>query len=252
MKNFSIVLFFIISLNGCGMHNKTSTSNTDHLDNLLDDSYHEEVVEISDKLEPINRVIFSFNDRFYRNVLDPVNDVYTYIIPQPVRNAIGNLLYEIAIPLRFAGSITQLDFIGALSEVGATICNLSGGLFVPIIDLVSDLDMEMFAIVELESDPEDLGQSLGYWNVPHGTYLVIPFFGPSSLRDLIGSVGEFYINPIPYISDFDIQATTSSLDAVNKWSLNPDQYGLIVDEAIDPYTALKNAYIQNRDMRTKE
>lgn len=243
MRKFLVVLFTMLCV---GSFYYIAYAEEFGLDDLLDDEYDDEVIEIWDPLEPINRVVFECNDKFYLNILDPISEAYSYILPLGVRNAAGNLVHEVAMPIRAVSSLIQLDITDTILEISATLLNLTWGFISP---LWGD---EMFGMVKLEIDAEDLGQSLGFWGVPHGPYIVWPFFGPSSLRDSLGSVGECYVNPVSYLGDFETHLSIESGDAINEWSLTPDRYSFIVEGVPDPYISLRSAYMQNRDALLKE
>ena len=244
MKKRLIVLFtiFFVNVLHCSAYAVDDLLDDECFDDFCDEGF----VEIWDPLESINRSVFSFNDSFYRNILDPVSDAYSCVVPRAVRNTTGNLLHEVGMPIRFVSSLVQLDILGAIDEIGATLMNLTWGIIAPV------WGYEMFELVKLETDAEDLGQSIGHWGVPSGPYIVWPFFGPSSLRESLGTLGGLYINPVSYVGDFEMQASIKSGNAVNEWSLAPSRYGFLVDGAIDPYISLKSSYFQNREMLIKK
>lgn len=213
-----------------------------------EDFYNEDVTEASDiydPLESINRYTFEFNDFFYGVVLEPIADGYTAITPEPVQEGANNFFYNLKYPVRLVGNLLQGRFKGAWVETGRFVINSTLG----VVGVMTPADnFESFAPIK----SEDFGQAMGSWGIGEGPYLVLPFLGPSNLRDLGGLVGDRAVNPL--------DQPFSAITHWNwEWRLALDGTGLIVSSpnllerynqmkgsAIDPYSSLKNGFIQYR------
>jgi phospholipid-binding lipoprotein MlaA len=214
----------------------------------LDD--YETTVEVSDPIEPLNRATFALNDGIYQLVFKPISKTYTILFPKPVRTSIDNAYENVKFPVRFVNSGLQGKFDRAGKEAqkfGINSVAGVGGLF-----KVSD------RFENLKDVPaEDCGQTLAKWGMDHGPYFIIPVLGPSTIRELIGSAGDYALNPInwgfAFTSDADDWAWMPP--AGNTIRSMPDQldkYEESKANAIDPYTAVRSTFIQNRNSAAGE
>jgi len=205
-----------------------------------DDAYH-----ISDPIQPYNRRIFIFNDRLYFYVLKPVSNGYKAIVPERARISIRNLFDNINMPGRFINCLLQRKLKGASTEVLRFTINSTigiGGLFDPA-----------RSIFHLEKKEEDFGQTLGTYGMGPISYIQWPFLGPSSLRDTLGLIGDAAFDPFTYLSIITpITLIQRVLDRINELSLDKGTYESIVKSAIDPYLAVQDAYVQNRNKKIEE
>lgn len=208
--------------------------------------YDEEpALSVADPLEPINRGFFWFNDKLYFYVLKPVVKVYR-VVPEPARRSVSNFFSNLFTPIRFGSSVLQLKIRDAGNEVIRFVVNTTlgiGGLFDP-----AD---KWFKIRKKD---EDFGQVLGHYGAGPGFYLVLPFFGPSSLRDTVGRVGDGYMSPLynhfidtGHDLTFEERALIKGWEFVNELSLDRDTYEMIKRDSLDPYTTIRNGYIQRRE-----
>ncbi len=204
----------------------------------------EEAPKISDPLEPWNRAMFTFNDKLYFWVLKPVAQGYNYVAPQPVRVAMRNLFSNAAAPVRFVNALLQLKFRVAGTELARFGLNTTFGL-AGLFDVAEDQ-------FNLYGQNEDLGQTLGSYGVGSGVYIVWPVFGPSSLRDTVGLVGDGFLNPLNYISPTAAMFGVRSYETVNKTSLSIGEYEDLKAAAVDPYVSVRDAYVQHRNYLIKE
>ncbi|PLX43093.1 MAG: VacJ family lipoprotein [Deltaproteobacteria bacterium] len=206
----------------------------------------DELASISDPLEPINRVFFYVNDKAYFYFFKPIARGWRAVAPEPVRVGIGNVFSNLMGPLRILNSILQLDLEGAAGEFARFALNTTIGLL-GWFDLASERGYP--------NDKEDFGQTLGYWGVGTGPYLVLPFFGPSTLRDGVGLVGDLYLDPVNYTDDelnWHESAIKAGVEAVNTLSLDKDTYEGVIKESVDPYLFMRNAYLQRRKAQVKK
>lgn len=203
---------------------------------VFDEDEDESASTIADPLERINRVTFAFNDKMYRGVLKPIARGLR-VLPQPVRVAGSNFFDNLTGPVSSFSALLQGDVRNSATELGRFLLNTTagvGGLF----DVATD--------VGLESDQEDLGQTMGRWGIGHGFYLVVPFAGPSSLRDAVGLSTTQRINPIYDNLHSDEIIAINVVEAEITLSLDRDTYESLYDQALDPYAFFRSAWAQNR------
>ncbi|MBT6339461.1 MAG: VacJ family lipoprotein, partial [Desulfobacula sp.] len=98
----------------------------------------------------------------------------------------------------------------------------------------------------------DLGQTLGSYSIGNGFYLVLPLFGPSTFRDLIGRVGDSFLNPVNYVEPWGYSIGIKAVDTINTISFHLGDYEALKKASLDPYVAIRNAYIQNRKQKIKK
>jgi len=208
------------------------------------DTFKEERLEIADPLEPFNRAMHQFNDKLYFWALKPVAQGYQKVVPEPARISVKNFFSNLGFPSRFLSCLIQTDFSGAATEAGRFTINTIwgiGGL----------LDPSSGKELDLQKQDTDLGQTLGIYDVGHGVYIVWPVFGPSSPRDSIILVGNYFLYPPWYIQPWYASLGVSAYELVNNVSLRIGDYEALKDAAIDPYVALRDAYIQYRMKQVK-
>lgn len=216
-----------------------------------------------DPWEPVNTKIFEFNRQVDRWVLKPAAQGYNAVVPNPVQIGISNLFYNIRFPSRLINNLAQGKLSGAGTEVGRFLLNSTFGLG-GLVDVAKYMN--------ITTPEEDTGQTLGYYGVKPGPYVVLPFLPPFTLRDLVGYVGDIALNPInwmvfPMIEVNGIPSlvahhnrTTSSIaqiggrveEILNDRSLNLEKFQGVEEATLDLYTAVKNAYIQKRRNAIRE
>ena len=204
-----------------------------------DDLNKEERVEIADPIEPFNRVMYHFNDKLYFWALKPVAQGYKTVVPEPARISVKNFFSNLGFPARFVSCLLQTDFNGAATELGRFTINTVwgvGGL----------LDPSAGKELDLRKQDTDLGQTLGVYGVGHGFYIVWPIYGPSSPRDSVTIVGDQFLYPPSYIYPWYASLGVWSYEKFNNVSLKIGEYESLKGAAIDPYVAIRDAYIQYR------
>jgi phospholipid-binding lipoprotein MlaA len=195
--------------------------------------------EIADPLEPFNRAMYHFNDKLYFWVLKPVAQGYGKVVPEPARIGVSNFFANLAFPIRFVNCLLQANLGGAAEELGRFMINTIwgiGGLLEP----ASSKD------IHLSKQDEDFGQTLGAYGLGQGFFINWPLFGPSSLRDTVGLVGDGFLTPYSYLSPWYAGAGIRGYDMVNDTSLKIGDYESLKGAAIDPYVAIRDAYVQYR------
>ncbi len=204
------------------------------------------ILEVYDPLETINRGVFWFNDKMYFYVMKPVAKVLRYA-PEPLRISIKNFFLNLQSPVRIFNAGLQGKFAVAGNELTRFVTNTTlgiGGLFDPA--------REHFGI---RMSNEDTGQTFGYYGMGPGPYLVLPFLGPSNLRDGIGLVGDTYMDLAFYIwgkdkNNYDYLGARA-VDTLDNLSLDKDTYEGIKRDALDPYLYLRDAHAQYRRNQVK-
>ena len=213
----------------------------DLFDELSNDYTVQEEQAVPDPLEPVNRFFFQVNDKLYFYLLKPVAQGYEAVLPEPVREGIGNVFYNIGYPGRLVNNVLQARFVRALQETGIFVVNTLfgfGGLMEPA--------RESEAL--RPAPPEkDTGLTLGTWGLDHGCYLVLPVLGPASARDGVGRVGDSFLNPLTYVEPSLLSTGLKAGERVNALSFRLGEYEEIKAGSMDPYTAVKDGYLQYRD-----
>jgi phospholipid-binding lipoprotein MlaA len=204
-----------------------------------------EQVTIADPWEPFNRAMYTFNDRLYFWVLKPVAQGYSAVVPEPARVSVGNFFSNLRSPIRFANCLLQANFIGAATELFRFMINSTIGL-AGLFDPAGGKE------IGLVRQDEDFGQTLGSYGVGQGFYIVWPFLGPSSPRDTVGTVGDFFAYPLSYLDPWYAWLAVRGYQAINDTSLSIGDYEAMKEAAIDPYLAIRNAYIQYRQKKVEE
>ncbi len=201
-----------------------------------------------DPWEPFNQKMFWFNLRLDDYVLRPVATGYSKVVPEPARQSVGRFLKNLGIVERFANNVFQGKFPGAGQEIGRFAINttLGGvGLF--------DVADQWFGLKE---SPEDFGQTLAVYGVSSGPYLVLPFLGPSTVRDTVGLAVDSAMNPMNYfLSTVELLAVRGGLrvvSAINYRSLNLQLFADVDRYAVDLYGAVQDGYLQRREKAIQE
>lgn len=200
--------------------------------------------EIADPLEKLNRVTFKFNDGLYRFVFRPISKGYTTIAPKPVRKGIDNVYDNLRFPVRLVNTALQGKFKRAGLEVqkfGVNTLIGVGGIF-----KVSNRIEKLASVPE-----EDTAQTFAVWGIGKGAYLVIPVFGPSTMRDAWGLAGDYALNPINWglFVNGSLENLTWIPTTANTIRLMPSQldiYDAAKANSIDPYLSVRSIYLQNR------
>jgi len=265
-KIISVILIGIYLLQAEGAQNAPVDANRTTLSAPADDTFGDFAAEgfadeygsyptkksLYDPLEGYNRWMTTFNNDLFDYVLVPVYKGYDFIFPKTIRVSINNIFKNLYYPVSLANNLLQLKFRHALSETGRFIVNTTfgfGGMF--------DVAYEGLGV---EPHVEDFGQTLGYYGVGGGVPIVLPFFGPSNLRDFTGDLLDFYVNPIYYVDarKYNIPRNTYEGWAIvtykefNELSLYEEEYKLLRKEAIDFYPFMRDAYEQNRNKEISE
>ena len=207
-----------------------------------DDEYAEQgdVQLIPDPFIEMNTGFYHFNDKMYFWVLKPVSRGYGFIIPEELRVAIRNVFYNIRFPVRFINCLLQGKVRKSGYEFGQFFINSTAG-FAGLANVAANYP-------KLQPSAEDLGQTFAVWGFDNGAYLTLPFFGPSSLLDGLGRLGDTFLDTIWWLFDeIWVSLGIRAGETVNDVSLRIGEYEALKEAAIDPYVMIRNAYVQNRN-----
>lgn len=191
-----------------------------------------------DPWEGWNRGVQKFNDSLDDYVMKPVAKGYQYVTPSFVDQGVTNFFSNVDDVGVIANDLLQFKLLQTGQDVGRLLVNTTVGLG-GFVDVASKMD--------LQKHNEDLDQTLGAWGVPSGPYLVLPVFGPSTPRGLVGVAGDTAANPINWINPVAIPWTTGVAKTVD---MRADLLSAtkIMDEAsVDRYEFMRNAYFQQRN-----
>jgi phospholipid-binding lipoprotein MlaA len=191
-----------------------------------------------DPLEPINRGIFSFNNTFDHYLFKPIAKGYDAVVPTPIKTGVSNVFQNMSDAQSIVSDALQLKGAKMGDDMGRVLLNTTIGLG-GIFDLATPMG--------IERGNEDMGQTLGYWGIGSGPYLVIPFLGPSSVRDFAGRTIDGQTDPLAYVSSVPARNSLNGLRVVDaRVSLFPVE-GLANQAALDRYTFFRSAYLQRRE-----
>ncbi len=193
--------------------------------------------ENSDPFERVNRVVYDVNDKLDRAIFKPIAKGYEFVLPVVVRSCISNVFGNAADVPNAVNNLLQAKFRDASSDVcrvGVNTVIGVGGCF----DVASKWGFE--------KHNEDFGQTLGRWGTPSGPYLVLPLFGPSTIRDGIALIGDSYLDPFRYDTYVATRNITYGVRLVDKRAQALDTTNFIDNAALDPYVFVRDAWLARR------
>ncbi len=227
MGNLRILLLGIISLlmSGCATYSANS------------------IADANDPWQSVNRPVFAVNDAFDQALFKPLAEVYNSVTPKPVQTGVTNFfsnLNEIdnAINNLFQGKPEQFA-----TSVGRLAINSTIGL-AGIIDVASHMG--------LTHSPEDLGQTLGVLGAGSGPYIVLPFLGSNSVRDIPGTILSMYLNPLAWLDDVSFRNIMVGVNAVDSRANLLAKEDIASEISNDKYTLYKDAYLEERSFEISD
>ncbi|MEQ1673425.1 MAG: VacJ family lipoprotein [Candidatus Nitrotoga sp.] len=190
---------------------------------------------IQDPLESLNRKVYQFNEVADRAVLKPAAKVYNAVVPEFAKLMVTNFFSNLEDVVTTANDLLQFKFSQAASDGSRVLFNSTFGV------------LGLFNVADgLEKHKEDFGQTLGFWGVGNGPYIVLPIFGPSALRDSVGLYADTISNPGNHIQDIPTRNQLYVLDKINIRAGLIAQEKLLDTAALDRYSYLRDAYLQRR------
>ena len=190
-----------------------------------------------DPLEPMNRSVAKFNDVVDDNVLKPVATGYRDYTPQPVQTGVSNFFRNLSDVWSTVNNGLQLKGRDTAESLMRVVVNTTLGIY-GFFDVATEIG--------LQRHPEDLGQTLGYWGVPDGPYVVLPLLGPSTLRDTSVIPVETSVDFVRQHDDVPVRNTAMAVRIVDKRASLLKTTDLLSGAAIDKYSFTRDSYLQYR------
>ncbi|MDD4911806.1 MAG: VacJ family lipoprotein [Sideroxydans sp.] len=188
-----------------------------------------------DPLEPLNRKVFVFNDTVDQAIVKPIAKGYAAVVPAPAKTLVNNFFSNLDDVTVTANDLLQLKFAQAASDGSRVIFNSTFGIF------------GLLNVTErLEKHNEDFGQTLGYWGVHSGPYLMLPLLGPSSFRDGAGLYADSFASVISNTQDVPTRNTAWAANALNTRVNLLEQEKVMDNATIDRYSSLRDFYLMRR------
>ncbi len=211
-----------------------------------------------DPLESMNRSVFAFNEVVDEKILEPVARGYKAVVPDPIEMVIGNFFSNLNDVVVTANSLLQLNFPSAAASGTRVLINSTFGML-GMIDIASDVSNA--SDINISKRNEDFGQTLGYYGVGTGPYLVIPFMGPSTVRDVVGiGVDGYFADPVTSVFtmkridrslhknlDAAVRIPVTALRVVDARAELLDAEKILEEAALDKYEFIRDAYMQRRN-----
>jgi phospholipid-binding lipoprotein MlaA len=214
-------------------------------DTLFEDE--EEELTIADPLYYYNKGIWYFNDFVYLNIGIPAARGYNKFVPAPIRSGVTNFFSNWYTPVRLVSCLLQAKWKEAGTESGRFLINTSFGIL-GFADLAKEDEWTGWQVAD-----EDMGQVFGAWGIGQGFYFMIPLLGPSSARDGVGRIANGFLDPFYYldIKLWEYMAIVSFREFA-QYAPYADEYRKFKEMSLDPYTAMRNAYLQFRARQVSE
>ncbi len=192
-----------------------------------------------DPWESFNRSVHGFNDTFDRAIARPVAEAYQAITPDFIETGIANFFSNLGDVVVIINDLLQFKFTQAAQDLSRLVMNTTFGVF-GLFDVATHM--------ELPKHNEDFGQTLAVWGVGDGAYLVLPFLGPSTVRDTTGLIVDSnFLDPVLYIEDDEARWSLIALRAVDRRASLLEATRIMEKSGIDPYVFMRNAYFQLRE-----
>jgi len=269
-----IFIFFIIVLSFQGCSNKqpevmiketilqgkisdknvsSSDEFSDEFEDEFSDDFTDETKSHYNPFDAYNLLMTSINDDMIIHVINPISKVYDATLPQQVRIGISNAIHNIKFPIRFTNNLLQGKFQNVSEELGRFLINSTFGL-AGFMDPAKEYK-------GLLPHDEDFGQTLGFYDVEPGYHIVLPFLGPSNVRDLVGIAVDAYASPLVNVrglenykipQNFVQSAGVYTGYIINENSLKLGQYESLKKDALGLYPFLRDIYEQKRVTEIEE
>jgi phospholipid-binding lipoprotein MlaA len=194
-----------------------------------------------DPWKSANQVTFQLNEDIDYTILEPLAKGWNWVLPDVVQTGVSNFFLNLWMPRTFLNDVLQAKPVDALEDVGRFAINSTVGLL-GFIDVASRIG--------IDDNEEDFGQTLGVWGVPAGPYVVIPFLGPSTARDVAGLPLDIAMSPTWYIANSPIGVFL--IEILNRRAGAQEELLQSRAEAIDWYQFVRDAYLQNREAQIRD
>lgn len=191
-----------------------------------------------DPLEPMNREIYRINEDLDAGIIKPVGQLYADYVPSPVQTAVGNFFSNFSDIYSAVNNLLQAKPGRAAEDTMRVAINTVFGLG-GLIDIATPAGLPKYK--------EDFGQTLGYWGLPSGPYIVLPLLGPSSVRDTAGLLVDLQLEPLVYLDSAALEYSLAGLFVIDKRARLLGATSLLETAALDKYSFLRDSYLQRRD-----
>ncbi|WP_421899181.1 MlaA family lipoprotein [Maridesulfovibrio sp.] len=234
---------------GAVKNNPEEFSDDEFSEDMWGDSEHHEEAYASDPWQGYNRAMFKFNDYLYFNIMKPVTKGYMWLVPLKPRTWTNNFFQNMLYPVRLTSCLLQGKFYTAGAETSKFVANSIFGM-----GGLGNVVGEAQSTMPLYLGNEDLGQTFGVWGIPNGPYFVLPFLGPSTIRDSVGlGIDTFVLNPFWWFGiPWYYSASAGAYNQINKLSFHIGEYESLKEGSIDPYLALRDAYLSYRAKQVRD
>jgi len=193
--------------------------------------------DVLDPFEPVNRSIYRFNELADKYVARPVAKGYQFIAPSVIRTGVTHFFDNLSYPVDIINAVLQGKFKQAGLDTSRLVINTTIGVL-GFMDPATD--------VGLAKHDEDFGQTMGVWGIPDGPYIMVPFFGPRTIRSGVGDLADLYVNPQFQLFSSSVQTKLNIF-----WLIHQRSRLIGIDEeiqrAFDRYAFVRDAYMQNRE-----
>jgi phospholipid-binding lipoprotein MlaA len=193
-----------------------------------------------DPLEKFNRAVFTFNDAVDRAALKPAATAYKEVLPTFVQSGVNNFFSNLGDVWSGVNNLAQAKGQDGMSDLTRFAVNSTFGIF-GVLDIATPAG--------LRKHNEDLGQTLGYWGVPRGPYLMLPILGPSTVRDAAALPADLWGDPWSHKTPVNWRNVGIGIRAIDQRASILDASNLLEDAALDRYEFIRDGYLQRRDSR---
>lgn len=190
-----------------------------------------------DPIEGFNRAMFAFNDGLDKAVIKPVAQGYEATVPQTARNGVANFFGNIADVFIGVNNVLQGKMPDAINDFGRVMVNTTVGVL-GFMDIATDLGVE--------KHDEDFGQTFGRWGVGSGAYVVLPVFGPRTVRDTVGLAADVHVDPVGNVGDVPARNTLLATRLISDRTAMLPADKVIEEAALDKYSYIRDGYLQRR------
>jgi len=190
-----------------------------------------------DPLEGINRTTYELNKKIDQTVLKPVAKAYNAVLPQPVRNCVGNVFGNISDLYTGANNLLE----GRVHDAGSDVCRVAVNTTAGVLGC-----FDVASGMGFEKHQKDFGITLGVWGVQPGIYIVLPFFGPSDVRDSAGFVVDLYADPVGYVYPVWQRNTAEGVRIIDTRASLLGASNLLQGAALDEYVFVRDGWFSRR------
>lgn len=191
----------------------------------------------ADPYQNFNQAVFNFNNGFYTTFAEPVNTAYTTILPTFVQTGISNAYQNLSTVPDMANDLLQWNWRYFIKDTLRLILNSTLGFF-GTIDVAGNAG--------IPSHEQGFGYTLAKWGYVNSSYIVLPILGPNTVGSTISLLPDYFMSPMTYVNSGNWQYGLWTMYALQENAQAMPKYQFIQETAIDPYAAMRDAYLQNR------